>query len=91
MIKVTERARQELKKILTDKVDWPGARLRLIDRGQGNLGLGIDIEAPGDQVVEHDGLKILVVESKLAANLSGVTLDVDDSPEGSELVLSGKF
>ncbi|MBA7486909.1 hypothetical protein ES707_22471 [subsurface metagenome] len=90
MIHVTERARQELKKMLSEKVDWPEARLRLMDRGQGDLGLGIDIEAPGDRVVEYEGRKVLLVESGLARNLKGVTLDVDDTPTGAELVISEK-
>ena len=88
MICVTERAKQELKKLLTTSVDWPGARLRLIDRGQGRLGLGIDIEAPGDQVIEYEGAVLLIVEPGLASNLKQITLDVDDTPIGPELVIS---
>ncbi len=90
MIHVTERARQELKRILSEKVDWPQARLRLLARDQGKLGLGIDIDAPGDRVVEYEGIKVLIVEPGLATNLKGVTLDVDDTPEGAELVISDK-
>ena len=48
MIYVTEKAKQELKSLLDKKVNWPGARLRLLDKGQGKLGLGIDIERPDD-------------------------------------------
>lgn len=90
MIDVTESAKKELKRLLTSSVDWPGARLRLVDRGQGRLGLGIDIEAPDDQVVEYEGTKLLIVESGLASNLKCVTLDVDDTPEGVELVICEK-
>ena len=91
MITVTEGACKELKRILSDKVDWPGTGLRLIDRGQGILGLGIDIELLGDQVVKYEGTKVLIIESKLAVNLGKVTLDVDDTPEGTELVIFSKF
>lgn len=87
MITVTERAKQELKRILADKVDMPQARLRLIANDHGGLGLGIDIEAPGDHVVEYEGSRVLIVEPGLAANLKGVTLDVEDNPEGSQLVI----
>ena len=90
MINVTEKAKQELSKILSKKVDWPGARLRLVDRGEGRLGLGIDIETSGDQIIEYEGKKLLLVESELANNLKGITLDVDNTPEGTELVLSDK-
>ena len=91
MIHVTERAKQELKTILAKKVNWPGARLRLINRGMGKLGLGIDIEAPGDHVIEYQGDKILLVEPELADNLKSITLDVDDTPRGAGLVLSEKL
>lgn len=89
MVNVTERARQELKRILTVNVDMPQARLRLIDRGQGKLGLGIDVEMPGDKVVEYDGSTVLVIEPSFASSLAGVTIDVDNTPNGVELVVSG--
>ena len=91
VIDVTERAKQELKRLLYQKVDWPQARLRLMDRGQGKLGLGIDIELPGDQLVEYEGSAVLIVEPELAANLIGVTIDVDDTPERAELVIYGNM
>ena len=75
MIKVTEQAKQELKRLLTSSVDWPGARLRLLDRGGGRLGLGIDIEAPDDQVVEYEGTKLLVVVPGLVSNPKQIKLD----------------
>ena len=90
MVSVTEDAFRELKRILSDRVDWPGAGLRLIDRGHGVLGLGIDIQLSGNQVVEYEGTKVLIIESKLAANLGEITLDVDDTPEGAELVIFSK-
>jgi len=91
MINVTERAKQELRELLSKKVNWPGAHFRLMDRGQGKLGLGIDMEARGDQSIEYEGVKVLIVEPGLASNLKGVTIDVDDTPAGSELVISGNF
>ena len=38
-------------------------------------------------MVEHDGSKVLLVENELAVNLEGITLDVEDSPEGCKLVI----
>ena len=87
MINITERAKQELRKLLSKKVDWPEARLRLMDRGQGKLVLGIDIEARGDQIIEHEGVKVLIVDPDLASNVKEVILDVDDTPSGPELVI----
>lgn len=91
MIGVTARAKKELKKILAAKVDMPQAGLRLVNRGQSELGLGVDIELPGDQVVKYDGLKVLLVEHRLAKRLKGVTLDIDDTPDGPQLVFCGNL
>ena len=88
MIYVTERAKQELKRLLVDHVDWPGARLRLMDRGNGRLGLGVDIEAPDDEIIEYEGTKLLLIDPGLATDLRDITLDVDDTPDGPELVIS---
>lgn len=87
MINITRRAKKALKRILTAHVDLPEGRLRLMDRGQGNLGLGIDIEMPGDKLVQYGGSTVLVIERGLVTNLKGVTLDVEDSVKGSELVI----
>jgi Fe-S cluster assembly iron-binding protein IscA len=87
VIEVTDRAKDELKRLLVASVDWPGARLRLLDRGQGKLGLGIDIEKKDDQVVEYEGEVLLIVEAGLASRLNGVAIDVDNTPAGVELVV----
>jgi hypothetical protein len=87
MIGVTDRAKQELLKILFDKVDMPQARLRLTSGEQGQLGLGIDIELPGDEIVEYQGSRLLVVDQGLAGSLKGIVLDVDDTPQGPMLVI----
>ena len=87
MIDVTERAIQELKRILFSKADLPQARLRLTANGEGGLGLGLDIDMPNDRVVEHEGLTVLVVEERLANSLNGITLDVEDTLEGPQLVI----
>ena len=87
MVSVSERARGELKTILLDNVDNPEAGLRLSAGEAGQLRLGIDVEMPGDQVVEHEGSKVLLVEQELADNLKGLTIDAEDSPEGIKLVV----
>ncbi len=87
MINVTERAKQELKRLHDACVDWPGGCLRVMDRGQGKLGLGIDLEEPDDQVVEYEGARLLAVAPELATSVKRVTIDVNDTPEGAELVI----
>ena len=90
MIGVTERARQELKRILTANTDKPEACLRLTANDQGQLGLAIDVERQGDQAVEHEDSKVLLVEKDLADTLQGITIDVEDTPEGAKLVISSE-
>jgi len=90
MIGVTERAKKELKRVLTDNVDHPEACLRLRTNDEGNLGLGIDIEKPGDKVVECEGSRVLVVAQVLADKLNDLLIDVEDTDEGSQLVIADK-
>ena len=85
MINVTERAKRELKRLLSQKVDWPEARLRLMDRGQGILGLGIDIELPGDQIVEY---KILSVPFPVPLFAHRIIRQEISRPLTQDLVLS---
>ena len=87
MIEVSERAKQELKKILMDHVDNPQAGLRLTASEPGQFGLGLDVEMPGDQVVEHEGSKVLLVTKELAASLQGIQMDVQETPQGPKIVL----
>jgi Fe-S cluster assembly iron-binding protein IscA len=87
MIGVTEKAKKELSKVLADKVDHPEACLRLRVNEEGNLGLGIDIERPDDKVVKYEGATLLVVETELADSLENIAIDVEDSDEGSKLVV----
>jgi Fe-S cluster assembly iron-binding protein IscA len=87
MITVTERAKEELESMLTSKVDNSQAALRLIATHEGEYGLHVDIENPGDKVVKYKGRKLLVIDGKLADNLEGTTLDAEITPEGIELAL----
>jgi Fe-S cluster assembly iron-binding protein IscA len=87
MITITDKAKQHLKDILSANVDTPQAGIRLTDRGNGEFGLGIDVENSDDKVVELDGSKVLMVESKLADQLTGTTMDIEDTKEGPVLVM----
>ena len=88
MIEVSERARQELKKLLSATTDKVEESLRLVVGNSGELGLALDTEVPGDKIIEHENSKVLLVEERLASHLDGMTIDVEDTPEGSRLVIS---
>ena len=86
MLKVTQRAKEELKRILSTKLDNPQAGVRLSASGPDKFGLGIDVEKPGDQVVKHKSSKVLLVENELATKLEGQTLDFTGTAEGTKFV-----
>jgi len=88
MIVITDEAKKELKKILTENAKDPNVVLRLTANEQGQLGLCMDTEMPGDNVIEYEGSKVLLVEDHLASHMEGVSLLVEDTPEGPELLLT---
>jgi Fe-S cluster assembly iron-binding protein IscA len=87
MIVVTDDAKKELKKMLTENAQDPNGVLRLTANEQGQLGLVMDNMMDGDKVIEFEGSTVLVVEDHFASHLEGVSLEVEDSPEGPMLTL----
>jgi Fe-S cluster assembly iron-binding protein IscA len=88
MVTVTENAKQQLKETLLANRDDPETGLRLSIKTPGQFGLVLDKEQKGDQVVEHDGLKVLLLGLDIVETLKGATLDTRDTPEGTKLVIS---
>ena len=88
MLTVTERAKQQLKQILSNSVGEPDVALRMSPSGPGEFGLALDKEKEGDQVVEHEGSRVLLVGSEVADLLEGWTIDCRETAEGPLLVFS---
>lgn len=88
MVRVTERAKEELRRILLDMVDEPGMSLRLVPGASGQFGLVPDVEKAGDQVVEHEQIKVLLIDEELAGFFERVTVDCQETPEGPQLVIA---
>jgi len=88
MITVTVSAKKELKKMLQANTNDPEVSLRLIAKPGGQLSFALGKEAEGDQVVEHSGIKVLLIGLELAPILDGMTLDVKDTPEGQKFSIS---
>ena len=82
MLKVTEGAKELLRETLLGETDDPEIGLRLLREESGQLRLKLDKEELGDQVVEYEGVNVLLVKSELAAELEGITLDVQDNADG---------
>jgi len=87
MIGVTDRAKEELKNILDNNADDKELGLRLVTNEQGQIGIALDKERPGDNVVEHKGSKVLLVENAMAPHLVGIAIDIEDTPEGPILAI----
>ena len=88
MLTVTDSAKQLLKETLSAHTDDPEIGLRLELKPPRQLGIVLDREAEGDQVVEHEGAKVLLVASELAPAVDGVTLDIQDTADGPKLAVS---
>jgi iron-sulfur cluster assembly accessory protein len=87
-VSLTQRAKDELKEIMTDQ-EKPNAALRIWVSGGGcsglSYGMALDDSEPeeGDQVFEEDGIK-LFVDSMSLNYMSGSVVDfVDDGTEGA--------
>lgn len=87
MLTVTESAKRLLKETLINHTDDPEFGLRLVFGPSGQQGVAVDREVEGDQVVEHDGLKVLLVGRELAIIVEGLTIDVQDTFEGPQLAI----
>jgi len=94
---VTTQARMELHEMLQRALaqrpesDGKALSFRLLPaNGKGDApALGLTLDAPGahDEIVEHQGCSVLVLDSATSAMLDGLTLDLVDTPEGSRLGL----
>jgi Fe-S cluster assembly iron-binding protein IscA len=90
MVVVTDRAKTYLKESVLSKIQaqTPGASARLAQTAAGNLSVFPDKEMEGDDVVEHQGAIVLLIDGALASRLTGATIDCVDSAGESHLKIS---
>ncbi|MCX6023575.1 MAG: hypothetical protein NTZ05_17945 [Chloroflexi bacterium] len=88
MLRVTDRAKDELHDTLKTYQTEPQECLRLESDDDDDFRLMVDTEKPGDTVVVHRGLKVLLVEAELADGLDGATIDCSVSSGSTQLVIS---
>ncbi len=89
MLTVTAPAAEELKALVEAESTEPDQALRLVPAGPGMLTLVLDTVREGDQVIEHEGVNILLVGGELTDAVDGLVLDADYTAEGCQLVMSG--
>lgn len=89
-ITITEIAAQELKKIAQNMAE-AGQGLRLFVEGGccgQSYGMGFDHQQDGDFVCEQHGLTVLI-DPQSQAQLSGVTIDCIQTPDGPAFEVKG--
>jgi len=74
MVVVTERAAQALKAILDRINTQQGQCLRLAAIGNNRVGLTMDVQRFGDDVVRHEDRTVLVLDRRTSRVLDGVKL-----------------
>ena len=86
MLEVTARAKEKLREALFEeqRVDLEIIfRITPIASMPDRLGIALDTDKGGDQVVEsEEGIKVLLIESHLAQKLEGMVLDYQEKPQG---------
>lgn len=87
MVHVTDRARAQLKATAEKIVEESDRRLRLGPTADGKLGFYPDRAQENDQVVEHDGVAVLVIGQAVAQALAGRMLDYEEHESGSRFAL----
>ena len=84
---VTDRAAEAIRGMLDMMEHDTGQALRLVADADGGIELALDSPREDDNLVSHDGLTFLLIETPLPDSLRGSTLDVDDTTEGTVIVL----
>ena len=87
MISVTEHAKQVLKSILIDMEAGLDKGLRLLPSPNGEFVLALDILRSADQVVEYEGLKVLLIGVEYFRFLNGKTIDCEETENGEVLLV----
>lgn len=85
MITVTERAKEELKKVLIGAEAESYEGLRLLPTSNNTFGFMLDTEMSGDLVIEYEGYKVLLIGLEYFKLLDGKTLDCSDIEVGPVL------
>jgi hypothetical protein len=91
MLRLTTQAQEALSDALNKKdISDPEIAFRLRatrdnNTGKIRFGLVIDRAQDRDQVVEHNGRKVLLVEERISNRLDGITLKALHTPRGRRL------
>lgn len=90
MLEVSQSARELLKDILEANSETEGSILRFSLDEKRKLGIIVASPDPNDEIIEHEGAKILALEEGLSDKLDGIVLDTEATTNGSQLVVKPK-
>ena len=86
MLEVTAKAKEKLREALFEEQRADPEiifRITPLHSMPDRLGIALDTDKEGDQVVEsEEGIKVLLIESHLAQKLEGMVLDYQEKPQG---------
>ncbi len=85
MLTVTDKAAQYVRETLKKESAPRAFRIVGIEEG---YRFALDEAQESDQVFEHEGENYLLLDTEVGEALSGATLDVQESPDGTRLILS---
>jgi Fe-S cluster assembly iron-binding protein IscA len=90
MVTVTASAAEKIRGDLQAAATDPEVAIRLIPSptAPNQIQMILDKEKEGDQVVESEGVKILLLDSEIAPALEGMVIDYEESPQGGKFSLS---
>ncbi len=90
MLTVTAQAAEKLKEAIQAQTEDPEVAIRLIPSSSkpNQLDMALDREQEGDQVVESEGVKVLLISSELTQVLDGMVIDCQETPQGVQFSIS---
>jgi hypothetical protein len=87
MVSVTEHAKEVLRNLLIDMEADPDEGLRLLPNSNGEFVLALDNQLWGDEVIEHQGSKVLLIGIEYNRFLNGKTVDCEKTEDGEVLLV----
>ena len=89
MFEVTDKAKEMLSKSSSVNSPETVVRLQLLDTQPNELGFVLDQEREADRIVKNSsGITVMVINSELAKNLSTAVLDVQNTQDGDQFILT---
>jgi len=90
MLTVTAPAAEKLKEAIQAQTTDPEVAIRLIPSPSipNRVEMLLDKEKEGDQVVESEGAKVLLISLELAPALDEMVIDYQETPQGVQFNIS---